>query len=63
MARILVVDDERDIVRVVTKIMSDAGYEVDTARDAEEALERVRVHPPDAVLLDLNLPAMNGREL
>ena len=63
MARILVVDDEPDIVRVVVKIMEARGHQVTTARDGIEALERVAVDPPDVVILDLNLPRLDGYEV
>jgi CheY-like chemotaxis protein len=63
MARILVVDDEPDIVRVVVKIMEARGHQVATARDGLEALERVTADPPDVVILDLNLPRLDGYEV
>ena len=63
MARILVVDDEPDIVRVVVKIMEARGHTVTTARDGAEAIERVKADPPDVVILDLNLPKIDGYEV
>jgi CheY-like chemotaxis protein len=63
MARILVVDDEPDIVRVVVKIMEARGHQVSTARDGVEAIERITVDPPDVVILDLNLPRIDGYEV
>ena len=63
MAKILVVDDEEDIVRVVVKIMESRGHTVATAKDGAEALERVTADPPDVVILDLNLPKMDGYEV
>ena len=63
MPRILVVDDEPDIVRVVVKIMEARGHQVTTARDGVEALERIAVDPPDVVILDLNLPRLDGYEV
>ena len=63
MARILVVDDEPDIVRVVVKIMEARGHQVTTARDGIEALDRVTLDPPDLVILDLNLPRIDGYEV
>jgi CheY-like chemotaxis protein len=63
MAKILVVDDEPDIVRVVVKIMEARGHTVTTAADGPEALERVSSDPPDVVILDLNLPRMDGWEV
>lgn len=63
MARILVVDDEPDIVRVVVKIMEARGHTVATAKDGLEALERIKADPPDVVILDLNLPKLDGYEV
>ncbi|MCA9675696.1 MAG: response regulator [Myxococcales bacterium] len=63
MARILVVDDEPDIVRVVVKIMENRGHLVATAHDGVEALERIQADPPDVIILDLNLPRMDGFEV
>lgn len=58
--RILVVDDEADIRLVLSARLAAAGYEVETAADGLEALSRVRSSPPDAVLLDLMLPGIDG---
>lgn len=63
MARILVVDDEPDIVRVVVKIMESRGHTVTVAHDGLEACERVKADPPDVVILDLNLPHLDGWEV
>jgi DNA-binding response OmpR family regulator len=63
MARILVVDDEPDIVRVVVKILEARGHQLTTARDGVEAVELVRADPPDIVILDLNLPRLHGHEV
>ena len=63
MARILVVDDEPDIVRVVVKIMEARGHTVTTAKDGAEAIDRVKADPPDVVILDLNLPKIDGYEV
>lgn len=63
MAKILVVDDEPDIVRVIVKIMQSRGHDVDTAADGPEALEQIKVARPDVVILDLNLPKMDGFEV
>jgi CheY-like chemotaxis protein len=60
---ILVVDDEPDIVRVVSRIMEARGHTVRTAHDGNEALAQVRAERPDVIILDLNLPGMNGFEV
>ena len=63
MAKILVVDDEEDIARVVVKIMESRGHTVTTAADGPEALDKVAQELPDVVILDLNLPKMDGFEV
>jgi CheY-like chemotaxis protein len=63
MATILVVDDEPDIVRVVVRILESQGHSVRTAADGFEALEKVAAEPPDAIILDVNLPRMDGFEV
>src|SRR6266567_6347732 len=58
--RILVVDDEAQIRRVMRTALSSAGYEVGDAKTGEEALEKVREFRPDLVLLDMNMPGIGG---
>ena len=59
-ARVLIVDDEPQIRRIMRTTLSGAGYEVDDARTGEEALEKCREFRPDLVLLDINMPGMGG---
>ena len=61
-ATILVVDDEPQIRRVMRTTLSSHGYTVTEARGGEEALEKVRSHPPDLILLDINMPGIGGLE-
>ena len=58
--RILVVDDEPQIVRALKVILRGAGYSTDQAESKEEALNAVSVRPPDAMVLDLVLPDGSG---
>jgi two-component system KDP operon response regulator KdpE len=58
--RILVVDDEPQLRRIMRTTLIGAGYEVDDAKTGEEALEKVREFRPDLVLLDINMPGMGG---
>ena len=59
-ANILVVDDDLDTCQNLQDILSDMGYEVDTAQDGPSALEMVRQKPYDVALLDLKMPGMDG---
>jgi two-component system, OmpR family, KDP operon response regulator KdpE len=58
--RILVVDDEPQIRRIMRTTLTGLGYEVDDAKSGEEALGKVREYRPDLVLLDINMPGMGG---
>jgi two-component system, OmpR family, KDP operon response regulator KdpE len=61
--RVLVVDDERQILRAMRVILREAGFEVATAATVHEALDALAVHPPDAAILDLLLPDGNGVDI
>src|SRR5438094_7603065 len=63
MAKILVVDYERDGVELVELNRKSAGYEVVTAADGSEALKKARTHSPDLIVLDLMLPEVDGVEV
>jgi two-component system KDP operon response regulator KdpE len=61
--RVLVVDDEQQILRALRTSLRAAGYEVDTADTAETALATAALRPPEAVILDLVLPDGNGTDV
>lgn len=61
--RILVVDDEKDLLELVAYHLTNAGYKVVTAATGEDALERARGKPPDLIVLDILLPDMPGLEV
>jgi chemosensory pili system protein ChpA (sensor histidine kinase/response regulator) len=61
--RVLVVDDAWSVRRSMQQLLEDAGYDVATAADGFEALERLRVKVPAVVLTDLEMPNLNGLEL
>lgn len=61
--KILAVDDERHIVRLVEVNLQRAGYEVVTAYDGKEALDKVKSEKPDLVVLDVMMPYMDGFEV
>jgi two-component system KDP operon response regulator KdpE len=62
-ARVLVVDDEQQILRALQTSLRGAGYEVETAGTAEGALAAAAMRPPEAVILDLVLPDGTGTEV
>lgn len=61
--RLLIVEDEKQICDTVAKSLYGAGYEVDTCYDGEEALECILAENYDLIVLDLNLPGMDGMEI
>ena len=63
MKRILVVDDERQITRMLRASLQSSGYEVLIANDGMEGLERFETGRPDLIISDLAMPKMNGLEL
>ncbi len=60
MARILVCDDNPDIIELVEFILSGEGYTVETASNGRQVLQAIRDDPPDLVLLDLRMPGLEG---
>ena len=62
-AKILLVDHEQETLKLVTLHLGNAGYRVLAVRDAKEALGKIRSSQPDLIILDLNLPQMDGLEL
>ena len=59
---ILVVDDTPANLEVVCETLSDAGYEVATAINGDRALKRAQAYPPDLILLDVQMPGIDGFE-
>ena len=62
-SRVLIVEDEPDIRELVVHHLKREGYQVSAAASGEEALRQVQAAPPDLVLLDLMMPAMDGLEV
>ena len=60
---VLVVDDEPNVRDYLAQILRDAGFQVQTAGDGEEALEIIRTAPPDFISLDLVMPRKSGHKL
>lgn len=63
MKRLLIVDDELAIVEALQDILSVEGYDIATAFNGAEGLQRMADVKPDLVLLDLMMPVMDGREM
>ena len=61
--KILVVDDEPDFLEVITTRLAADDYEVTTASNGDEAFESIKNNRPDAVLLDILIPGIDGLEL
>ena len=61
--RVLVCDDEPQIVRALNVVLREAGFEAIPAETGEEALDRAAVRPPDAAIIDLILPDIDGVEV
>jgi len=58
--KILVVDDERELIDAIRDLLEERGYSVDYANDGIGALEIVKKDPPDLILLDIVMPNMDG---
>ncbi len=58
--KILVVDDEDNIVRTIADRLEMSGYQVTTASDGEEALEKIAAETPDLIVLDIIMPRLDG---
>ncbi len=63
MKRILMVEDEAHIVRLMTMALERAGYAVDSAGNGVEALEYLQGQHPDVMITDIDMPRMTGQEL
>lgn len=63
MKRILLVDDEPMVLRIMRVALEDRGFAVDVAHNGKQALAKLDTFRPDAVVTDIDMPQMNGREL
>lgn len=61
--RILIVEDEKDLCQMIAKSLKESGYEVDIAYNGNEAMELLDVENYDLIVLDLNLPEIDGMEI
>jgi len=58
--RILIIDDEPDVITYLSALLEDNGYEITAAKDGNEALAIIRAEKPDAVTLDITMPEKSG---
>ena len=63
MPRVLVVDDEPDAVELLQEFLASKGYDVLSALNGEDALQKVKADRPHLILLDVRMPGMNGLEV
>ncbi|OGH59151.1 MAG: hypothetical protein A3G34_02380 [Candidatus Lindowbacteria bacterium RIFCSPLOWO2_12_FULL_62_27] len=63
MARVLVIDDDKDTMRILEAKLTDAGYQVLQAADGREGLEKAKLTKPDLILLDVMMPEIDGLSL
>ena len=61
--RIVIVDDERDTVDTLCAVLADEGHDVAGATSGYEAIRHIRTCPPDAILVDINMPGISGYEV
>jgi len=62
-ARIIIIEDDKDILDSLKEIIKSDGYEVDTASNGEEGIKKCRANSFDLALLDIKLPGMDGTEV
>jgi DNA-binding response OmpR family regulator len=61
--RILVVEDDEDLCRLICRLLELEGYSAEAVHDGREAMKRLSTHPPDAIILDVMLPGLSGFEI
>ena len=63
MSDVIIVDDEREILNILTQLLESEGYQVRPFSESRKALEAARAEPPGLALVDIMLPDLSGREL
>lgn len=61
--KILLIDDEPELLKAITICLKTSGYEVETAQDGVEGLEKAKDSKPDLIVLDILMPKMDGYEV
>ncbi|MEO5628492.1 MAG: response regulator [Thermomonas sp.] len=62
-SRILIVDDEHDLSQMMADLLTDAGFDARSADNGRDALAAIQADPPDLVLLDVDMPELDGFEV
>lgn len=60
--RVLIVDDQKGVRRLLEELFKKEGYEVNVAVDGKDSIEKVKAYTPDVILMDMKMPNMNGLE-
>ena len=60
--RVLIVDDQKGVRRLLEELFKKEGYEVNVAVDGKDSIEKVKAYTPDIILMDMKMPNMNGLE-
>jgi DNA-binding response OmpR family regulator len=63
MAKILIIDDDKDILEVITLLLTSKGYDVQSIFNGEETLDKIKSFNPDLILLDVNVGQHDGRDI
>ena len=63
MTKVLVVDDSEFFRKIYSKVLSEGGFEVDTAENGKDAIEKMQSDPPQLVFLDFVMPVMTGEQV
>ena len=63
MAKIVVIEDEADLMEILVEELSDMGHDIEVAADGRAGLDVILESDPDLILADINMPKLNGREL
>jgi DNA-binding response OmpR family regulator len=58
--KILIIDDDKTVVKMLEAFLTAHGYEILTAGDGEEGIQKIKSNPPDMIVLDVQMPRMNG---
>jgi DNA-binding response OmpR family regulator len=61
--KILIVDDDHNFIEICRTYLSQAGFDISTANDGQQALSKILTNPPSLILLDIMMPILNGFEL